>query len=104
VRLATLNLLNGMSLDDGAVLPERLAARSASCAPTSSGCRRWTAGQPRSHGADLTACVAEAMGAEHWRFVPALIGTPGGPGGLPPTTTRTRPLRRTASGWSRAGR
>ena len=35
-------------------------------------------GQPRSHGADLTAQVAESLGSRHFRFVPALIGTPGG--------------------------
>jgi hypothetical protein len=40
-------------------------------------------GQGRSHGLDLTAEVARAAGVleggrEHWRFVPALVGTPGG--------------------------
>jgi endonuclease/exonuclease/phosphatase family metal-dependent hydrolase len=33
--------------------------------------------QPRSGHADQTKVVAEAMGAEHHRFVPALHGTPG---------------------------
>ena len=33
--------------------------------------------QPRSGGVDQTAVVADALGAEHWRFVPALHGTPG---------------------------
>jgi endonuclease/exonuclease/phosphatase family metal-dependent hydrolase len=78
VRLATLNLLNGMSLDDGAVRPERLAGAVRELAADVVGLQEVDRGQPRSHGADLTACVAEAMGAEHWRFVPALIGTPGG--------------------------
>lgn len=32
--------------------------------------------QPRSHGADLTAVAAEAMGAPHHRFVATLAGTP----------------------------
>ena len=26
---------------------------------------------------DQTAAVARAMGAEHWRFVPTVVGTPG---------------------------
>ncbi|WP_375487534.1 endonuclease/exonuclease/phosphatase family protein [uncultured Jatrophihabitans sp.] len=34
--------------------------------------------QPRSGGADLTRVVAEAMGAAHHVFAPALFGTPGG--------------------------
>lgn len=36
-------------------------------------------GQPRSHGDDQTAEVAEAMGAAvgNWRFVPAIVGEPG---------------------------
>jgi endonuclease/exonuclease/phosphatase family metal-dependent hydrolase len=33
--------------------------------------------QPRSGGVDQTAVVADALGATHWRFVPALHGTPG---------------------------
>nr|WP_269205334.1 endonuclease/exonuclease/phosphatase family protein [Motilibacter aurantiacus] len=33
--------------------------------------------QTRSGGVDQTAIVAEEMGAECWRFVPALVGTPG---------------------------
>ena len=78
MRLATLNLLNGMSLADGAVLPERLAAAVRELRADVVGLQEVDRGQPRSHGADLTAGVAEAMGAEHWRFVPALIGTPGG--------------------------
>ncbi len=37
-------------------------------------------GQRRSHGADQTAEVADALGAApgDWRFVPALVGEPGG--------------------------
>ena len=78
MRLATLNLLNGMSLSDGAVRPERLAAAVRELQADVVGLQEVDRGQPRSHGADLTASVADAMGAEHRRFVPALIGTPGG--------------------------
>ena len=78
MRLATLNLLNGMSLEDGKVLPERLSAAVQDLRADVVGLQEVDRGQPRSHGLDLTACVAEAMGTEHWRFMPALIGTPGG--------------------------
>jgi len=78
VRLATLNLLHGTSLDDGRVSPARLAEAARTLAPDVVGLQEVDRGQPRSHGADLTRQVADALGAEHWRFVPALVGTPGG--------------------------
>ena len=78
MRLATLNLLNGTSLDDRQVSPDRLAEAVRALAPDVVGLQEVDRGQPRSHEADLTQQVAEALGAEHWRFVPALIGTPGG--------------------------
>jgi endonuclease/exonuclease/phosphatase family metal-dependent hydrolase len=60
------------------VLPERLVEAVVELRADVVGLQEVDRSQPRSHGADLTASVAEAMGAEHWRFVPALIGTPGG--------------------------
>jgi endonuclease/exonuclease/phosphatase family metal-dependent hydrolase len=78
VRLATLNLLNGMSLKDRSVRPERLAEAVTALRADVVGLQEVDRFQPRSHGADLTAQVADAMGTPHWRFVPALIGTPGG--------------------------
>ena len=78
MRLATLNLLNGMSLRDGSVAPDRLAEAVQALRADVVGLQEVDRFQPRSHGADLTAQVADAMGAEHWRFVPALMGTPGG--------------------------
>jgi endonuclease/exonuclease/phosphatase family metal-dependent hydrolase len=77
VRLATLNLLNGMSLSDGRVDAPRLRAAVQVLAPDVVGLQEVDRAQPRSHGLHLTREVAEALGAEHWRFVPALIGTPG---------------------------
>lgn len=77
MRLATLNLLNGMSLSDGRVDAPRLRAAVQALAPDVVGLQEVDRAQPRSHGLHLTREVAEAMGAEHWRFVPALIGTPG---------------------------
>ena len=78
MRLATLNLLNGTSLDDFTVSPHRLAEAVQALAPDVLGLQEVDRFQARSHGADLTAQAAEALGAEHWRFVPALVGTPGG--------------------------
>ena len=78
MRLATLNLLNGMSLTDGTVSPARLAEAVRALRADVVGLQEVDRFQPRSHTADLTAQVAAAMGADHWRFVPALMGTPGG--------------------------
>ncbi len=78
MRLATLNLLNGMSLKDGTVSPDRLSDAVTSLRADVVGLQEVDRAQPRSHGADLTAQVAEAMDTPHWRFVPALMGTPGG--------------------------
>lgn len=78
MRLATLNLLNGTSLDDRSVSPHRLAEAVQALRPDVVGLQEVDRYQPRSHAADLTEQVAETMGTGHWRFVPALIGTPGG--------------------------
>ena len=77
VRLATLNLLNGTSLADRTVSPDRLREAVHALDADVVGLQEVDRWQPRSHSADLTRQVAEAMGAEHWRFVPALVGTPG---------------------------
>ena len=81
MRLATFNLLNGTSLADGRVSPERLAEAVRRLDPDVVGLQEVDRSQPRSHGADLTRSVAEALGVtdrQSWRFVPALLGTPGG--------------------------
>ena len=78
MRLATLNLLNGTSLSDRSVTPGRLVEAVQALGADVVGLQEVDRYQPRSHGADLTRQVAEAMGAPHWRFVPALVGTPGG--------------------------
>ena len=78
MRLATLNLLNGMSLPDGDVDAGRLAEAVVALRADVVGLQEVDRHQPRSHSADLTAQVADAMGTRHWRFVPALMGTPGG--------------------------
>jgi endonuclease/exonuclease/phosphatase family metal-dependent hydrolase len=77
VRLASLNLLHGRSLHDGQVEAGRLHEAVNVLAADVLGLQEVDRGQPRSHSRDLTREVAESMGASDWRFVPALIGTPG---------------------------
>ena len=77
MRLATLNLLHGMSLSDRTVTPARLTEAVVALRADVVGLQEVDRFQPRSHTADLTRQVAEAMDAQHWRFIPALVGTPG---------------------------
>ena len=77
MRLATLNLLNGTTLSERAVVPGRLAEAVVALRADVVGLQEVDRFQSRSHAADLTRQVAEAMDAPHWRFVPALMGTPG---------------------------
>lgn len=86
MRLATFNLLHGRSLTDGTVDPDRLRAAMATLDADVVGLQEVDRAQPRSRGLDLTAVAAEGLaGAARsagtqvsHRFVPALIGTPGG--------------------------
>lgn len=78
MRLATWNVLNGTSLADGQVDAGRLRDAAASLGADVLGLQEVDRGQPRSHGLDLVGEVAAGTGAVDWRFVPALIGTPGG--------------------------
>jgi endonuclease/exonuclease/phosphatase family metal-dependent hydrolase len=77
VRIASFNLLHGRSLHDGQVLAERLHDAAQALAVDVVGLQEVDRGQARSDGRDLTAEVAGALGADDWRFVPALVGTPG---------------------------
>ncbi len=78
MRLATLNLLFGLSLDDLRVDRQRLADAVRSLDADVLALQEVDRDQPRSGGLDLTAVAAEALGAGAARFEPALIGTPGG--------------------------
>lgn len=78
MRLATWNVLNGTSLVDGIVDAPRLQRAAKALSADVLGLQEVDRGQPRSHGLDLVAEVGEGTGAAAWRFVPALIGTPGG--------------------------
>ncbi|MDQ6648640.1 MAG: endonuclease/exonuclease/phosphatase family protein [Actinomycetota bacterium] len=78
MRIVSFNLLHGRSLTDGLVDPARLTEAVTSLRPDVLGMQEVDRGQSRSGGTDLTAVAAAAMDAAEWRFVPALVGTPGG--------------------------
>jgi endonuclease/exonuclease/phosphatase family metal-dependent hydrolase len=77
MRLATFNILHGRALSDQQVDLDRLAAAIKFLDADILALQEVDRDQPRSHGADLTAVAAEAMGAVAHRFVAALAGTPG---------------------------
>ena len=77
MRLASFNLLHGRSLSDGTVVAERLHDSVVTLAPDVVGLQEVDRGQNRSDSRDLTREVARSLGATDWRFVPALMGTPG---------------------------
>lgn len=77
MRLATFNILHGRALSDQRVDLDRLAEAIRFLDPDILALQEVDRLQPRSHGADLTAVAAEAMGAVSHRFVAALSGTPG---------------------------
>jgi endonuclease/exonuclease/phosphatase family metal-dependent hydrolase len=77
VRIATFNLLHGQCLADGSVDESALRAAAATIDADVVGLQEVDRAQPRSKLVDQTAAVAETLGAAHWRFVPALYGTPG---------------------------
>ena len=77
MRLATFNILHGRSPADGLVDLDRFAAAVRSLDADVLGLQEVDRDQPRSHGADLTAVAAEAMGAVTHRFAAAITGTPG---------------------------
>ena len=76
MRLATFNILHGRSLTDGRVDLTRFAAAVAGLDADVLALQEVDRDQPRSHGADLTAVAAEAMGAPQHRFVATQAGTP----------------------------
>lgn len=77
MRLATFNILHGRSLADGRVDLDRLADAVRRLDADVLALQEVDRAQSRSHGADLTAVAAEAMGAPHHRFVATLHGEPG---------------------------
>jgi endonuclease/exonuclease/phosphatase family metal-dependent hydrolase len=86
VRVATFNLLHGRSLADGNVDESALRDAAATLDADVLGLQEVDRGQARSHLVDQTAAVADALGARHWHFVPALRGTPGTERGWTPSS------------------
>ena len=76
MRLATFNILHGRSPADGRVDLDRFSQAIRSLDADVLGLQEVDRDQPRSHGADLTAVAADAMGAPEHRFVATLHGTP----------------------------
>jgi endonuclease/exonuclease/phosphatase family metal-dependent hydrolase len=76
MRLVSFNILNGRALSDGQVDVGRLRDAVKVLDADVLGLQEVDRGQPRSHGLDLTAEAAAAMGGEG-RFAPAIVGTPG---------------------------
>ena len=77
MRIATFNILHGRTPEDDVVDLDRLAAAVRELDVDVLALQEVDRDQPRSHGTDLTAVAAEAMGAVEHRFVAALAGTPG---------------------------
>jgi endonuclease/exonuclease/phosphatase family metal-dependent hydrolase len=77
VRLATFNILHGRSLEDGRVDLDRFAGAVRELDADVLALQEVDRGQPRSHGADLTAVAAEAGGYVSYQFAAALAGLPG---------------------------
>ena len=82
IRITTFNLLHGMALTGGeqqagTADPARLIAAAAELTVDVLGIQEVDGFQDRSGNVDQTRILAEALGAEHWRFLPTLTGTPG---------------------------
>ena len=77
LRFASFNLLSGRSLDDGSVLPTRLAEAVGALDVDVLAVQEVDRGQPRSGGTDQLALVAAALGAQAGAFAPTLWGVPG---------------------------
>jgi endonuclease/exonuclease/phosphatase family metal-dependent hydrolase len=76
MRLASFNILHGRAPSDQQVDLDRLSEAIKFLDADILALQEVDRLQPRSHGADLTAVAAEAMGAVSSRFVAALSGTP----------------------------
>jgi endonuclease/exonuclease/phosphatase family metal-dependent hydrolase len=77
MRIATFNMLHGVSLSDGQVDTVRLAEALRALDADVLALQEVDRGQLRSGDEDLTALAAEAMGAVWCRFEPTVLGTPG---------------------------
>jgi endonuclease/exonuclease/phosphatase family metal-dependent hydrolase len=78
MRIATFNIMHGLSPSDGAVDEDRFAGAIRSLDADVLALQEVDRDQPRSRGLDLTAIAAAAMGAVDCRFAAAMTGLPGG--------------------------
>lgn len=97
MRLASFNILHGQPVRgvkpvDGVADPAQLLEAIGALAPTVIGLQEVDLNQDRSGLVDQTRAVAETLGASHWRFVPTVVGTPGGRLGFRPSTGVERQL------------
>jgi endonuclease/exonuclease/phosphatase family metal-dependent hydrolase len=76
MRLATWNIWSGRSRGAERVDVEAYVAAVRALDADVLALQEVDRNQPRSQRLDLAAIAAEAMGADEWRFVPALVGTP----------------------------
>lgn len=77
MRIATFNLLHGRSVAHGQVDVADLRAAAREIDADVIGLQEVDRHQERSGLVDQTAEVADVLGAASWRFVPAVVGTPG---------------------------
>jgi endonuclease/exonuclease/phosphatase family metal-dependent hydrolase len=77
LRIATFNLLHGLSLVDGRASANELRDAAGKLDSDVVGLQEVDRCQERSGSVDQIEVVARALGARHWRFVPSLHGTPG---------------------------
>lgn len=94
MRIATYNLLHGepvVGRESAARIgtAEGLAEAIALLSPDVVGLQEVDVGQPRSGHVHQPSVVAQAMDADHFRFVPVLHGTPGEIGSTTPTSLET---------------
>jgi endonuclease/exonuclease/phosphatase family metal-dependent hydrolase len=78
VRVATFNILHGLGVATGTSDEADLRAAARELDADVVGLQEVDRSQPRSGLVHQTEAVADALGARHWRFIPALHGTPGG--------------------------
>lgn len=88
LQVGSYNILHGMRVLGGAVegdvdaLPEAVRGLGVDVL----GMQEVDLAQPRSGMADQTASAAAALEADHWRFVPTVVGTPGPGAAFRPST------------------
>lgn len=88
LRVGSYNILHGMRVLGGTQEQDPTALHESvrSLDVEVLGLQEVDAAQPRSGMVDQTALAADALGADHWRFVPTVVGTPGPAADFRPST------------------